>query len=233
MNRRIYYIVILVVVIITATVLFYPKYKIWQKNKENLIIQNKISEFSKLIVANHDCKKVLEDAKNFIKTHKDVVEIWSYKGACEFDTMDFNAAKISFQKVLSLNPENEVAKNYLTKMEIKPGEIVLGSEEFSFDETQYKTETGLIFSDILKLEKLVKRQANIPEYLLATYISDQKFDQVVNYLKQELQNKDFHYSTSPSNTQVIFAKMNDQELIIIKVDKKSPVSVIINYQKLK
>ncbi len=231
-NTKTILVILSLILVATLAVFGYPKYKIWKETKENLAINEKAFELNRLIVESHDCKKVLAEAATLVKIYNKAEPIWIYKGACEFDTMDFAAAKISFQKVLALNPENEVAKNYLAKMEIKPGEIVLSAQELPFDQTLYETETGLKFSDPLHLDKVVSRPASIPLYLTATYSSPKKFDAVVAYLKKILP-EGYHFNLLRNNTYAIFDKGDDGKLVIIKVERTSSVIVTVNYRKLK
>jgi len=196
-------IIILVFAAITA-VLLYPNYKTQRAEQEKTAIAEKSSELERLVSSRErDCDKVISLAKDFLGSHKNAESIWSLKGICEYDNGEFDAARISFQKVLALDPGHEPAKSYLARLDFKPGEVVIASRELPADRETFESRIGLALSG-LELEKAVSRPANIPEYLAATYKSPSSYSETAAYLKAQLETAKLNYSQSETAERTVF-----------------------------
>lgn len=225
----------LIIVVSALIVFWYPSYKKQSAEKDQMALQNKITELSNLILKDRNCPKVIDGASAFLKTRSDSQEIWSMLGACQFDMGKFDDAKISFEKVLSVDPENVGAKNYLKQMEFKTGEVVVTGTEIPFDKGQFELRIGLNFDNILTFVKAVEKPSNIQEYLLASYTTTKGFDSTISSLKDAFKKANIGFAFSGTNTSAIFSSANAKERKIITIEKgkDGKIKVEMNYQKLK
>ena len=214
---------------------WYPSYKIRQAEKTKMALGSKENELDQLIVKDHDCSKVVDVATAYLRSNAGSSRVWSALGSCQFDLGKFDDAKVSFQKVLSLDPENVAAKNYLKQMEFKAGEVVVTASETLFDKTQFESRMGLNFDNILTFVKAVEKPSSITEYLLASYTSSKSLNDTVSSLKGALKKANIDFvSSQTSASAIISSTNNDKERKIIMIKKVSGplIKVDMNYQKL-
>ena len=228
----------LIIIVLALTFFWYPGYKKQSAREAQVALENKITELSNLILKDRNCPKVIDEATAFIKKQGDSEDIWNMLGACQFDLGKFDEARISFQKVLSINPEHVGAQNYLKRMEFKAGEIVVTGTETPFDKTQFESRMGLNFDSILTFVKAVEKPSNIPEYLLASYATTKSFNNTVSSLKDVLKKANIDFTLSETNTGAILSSGSAEEIKIIIIEEIKDggdffnVKVEMNYQKL-
>jgi len=75
--------------------------------------QQTLEVIKEIIITQKDCKTTLPKLANFLKENPRYAEAWQFLGVCQFQTGDWTAAKISFEKALVLDPEMDAPENYL------------------------------------------------------------------------------------------------------------------------
>ena len=208
-------------------------YKNGQFQGSKIDLNNEISLLQSLIVNNHDCGQVIQRTTFYISNGVNVPEIWNLLGVCQFDIGKLSEAKVSFQKVLSLEPKNEPAKRYLERLNMSQGAIMVFANTDSVNQTQFEKELGLKLGGVLTFKGAVKKASNIPEYILATYSSSKNFTDTVSFLSEELKKSNLQLSTSKLAEGTVISSFSSEEQKIFSVLKGSPVKVKIEYFKLK
>jgi len=222
---------ITIIILITGLISFGVFY-IYTRKSEKLF-EDKVAELGKLIIESRDCSRVIIEAEEFLSKQKDATEIWNLLGVCQFDTGQFDEAKASFEKVLSLDSSHEAAQNYLEQItNASPNEVFVTATELPLEKTEFESLLGLNFEGVLSFQKAVRRPSNILEFLVANYTSSGNFASVVLELKEILAKADTDFTVSEMEGGTIFAIGNGSERKIINIEKNAPVSVTIYYQKL-
>ena len=232
-NSRRNFSIVLVLFLILAAIFFYPSYSKWSAKRAELAVQKSFTNLSRLVLDEHDCPKAITEAKSFLLSNSKATPILSILGACQFDTGSFADAKVTFEKVLSLEPENAAAKNYLKRMEFKDGEVMVTSGEVPINRLQFESAIGANFDDVLTFGKAARKISNIEQYLLASYTTSEKRADVIAALKAKLEATGLPVTVSETDTATIIAAGNDKEIKIIQMSKGNVLITIgMNYQKL-
>ena len=222
---------VLLLVVVIAFV--YPWYSKNKTEKEKTLVQNTELELGSLIIKNHDCDAVIEQATVFLRTHSTAEAVWSVLGGCQFDRGMFSDAKISFQKVLSLDPGNIAAQNYLKKLDFKPGAVVVSATEISISQKEFETALGIVTDNTLLFVRAVRKPSNIPDYLSAEYTSRKSYADTIASVKGILTKDKIEFKLSGSDPVSVVSYGNSQEtkLIIVEKGTDSTVKVHMNYQR--
>ena len=226
---------ILSVITVVLIVFWYPKYQVLMTEKSKLALENKISELSHLITVDHDCLKVVVQAKAFLTTHNNAEQIWSFLGSCQFDLGKLDEAKTSFNRVLSLNPENIPAKNYLEGMDLKPGQILITGPGLTLDRAQFQSTIDMGFvlgGQNLQFISADKRTSDRSEHFSATYTSRQTFSQTVSFFKQELKKAKTKFIAQDVSSATVFIINREKGENSFTIINEKPVKIIIKYVKI-
>lgn len=108
MNKNKIVVIAVIVFILVLGVLIFQTTK--NKPKE---ISSAILEIQNLVVNQNNYAAGLVKAEELVKKEPKNAEAWQWKGIAEFQLGKTNEAKLSFEKVLALDPENKSAKTYL------------------------------------------------------------------------------------------------------------------------
>jgi len=165
----------------------------------------------------------------------DSAQIWNLLGICQFDMGKFSEAKISFEKVLSLNSSHEGAKNYLEVIEQMTAQgtgTVLAASQIDLNQTDFEAIANLKFVN-LTFNSAFEKPANIPKHVVGKYTSNTTFNNTASYISNELTKKNLAFSTSTAQSKAGFAFGNENELTSILVEGGTNVLVTITYQKIK
>jgi len=201
----------------------------------NEMAQAKMSELAKLVIEDHDCSKVVTEAVQFLRHNESFSDIWNILGICQFDLGRFEEAKISFEKVISLDPTHEGAKTYIeTIAKINDGSAgtVLAAAEIDLTQADFEAIANLKFAN-LSFDRAFEKPANIPKYIVGKYVSSTTFNNTASYISNELTKKNLTFSTSTAQLKSGFAFGNENELTSILVEGGTNVLVTIIYQKIK
>ena len=224
----------LFVLVVAVFFLFfwYPKYKIAQIDRERFEVSNKSYELSNLLLSSNNCEDVITRAEDFLKTHKSAIEIWGILGACQFDTGKFADSKITFEKVLTLNSDNQSAKVYLDRLQSDTGAVRIVGDGALMSKEEFEGQLGLKFSSDITFNKGVEKMSNVSKYLSGSYSSVKSFSSTVAYIKEELKKSDAKFSLSELPNGVVIAIISSNEQKIISIVKGSLVKINIDYLRL-
>jgi hypothetical protein len=224
--------VLIIVVILLAILAMVFITKPMSEERQAALVAEKRLELEQLVFAKK-CAEVVAEAETFVSRHDDATDIWHLKGACEFDLWEFDEAKLSFGKVLELDPEHQAALKYLDTIE--NGGLMISSSEEPISQSEYESMTGLtLATGTLTLDKAVQRPSNISSYLVADYTSTKDFANTVLFLEEEFGSyEDWSVSTSESSEETVISVTDDDMsfLIFASINESNPVTVSITYQK--
>ncbi len=228
---------IFVLIVILILVFFgYPKYKAEQAYKAKLALDNKAYQLGQLVLVNHDCATVINEAKAFLKIQDRAEPIWNVLGACQFDTGKFDDAKVSFQKVLSFNPNNQGAKTYLNILSKPPSTTVVQLKSLS--KNNFESISGLKFDEKKLYFNNAGERSDSPStyYASVTYIAptENSFSQTRSYLKEQLTKIGLTLKqVGDDASHTVLSATAKNQIYYFTVIKGSPVKVVIDYTKLK
>src|SRR3989344_352792 len=106
---------VVIVLIILMLSVFYAQKMGWIFKKSPVSVYSAIAKFQEL-AQQKDYDSCITVAEKQIQDNSKNVLAWQWKGICEFESGKYEEAKTSFEKMLALDPKNQVAKNYLELM---------------------------------------------------------------------------------------------------------------------
>lgn len=238
MNKKTEEIALLVVstaVAVAMIVFWYPKYQAQKAAREATVVADKAWELDQLILKDRDCAKVIESSALFLKTHSEAVQIWNLKGVCEFDLGKLDEAKASFEKVLSLDPNSESAKNYLERLNPKPGEIVVTGPVVILSQTDFESAVGLTLPEknFQFIEADMRTASDSSEHFSAVYRSTESYGRAVSLLKSALEKTTAKFTTQVFDGATVFMIASETEQKTFTVINRDPVKIVVKYFKIK
>lgn len=182
----------IIAVILIIGLISFGVFYINSRKSNSKILEDEIVELGSLVVESRDCGRVIEEAEAFLVKRKDAAEVWNFLGVCQFDIGKFEEAKVSFEKVLSLNPEHEGAKNYLALIKPEPGRTLISQTELNklqLTRAEFESKIGVSLDDpALTFEKARlfltdEAPQEVLESAFAVYSSSKSRAQTLEYLK--------------------------------------------------
>lgn len=219
---------------VVGFIFWYPKYQAKKVAREALVVADKVRELDKLILKDRDCARVMEISASFLKTRPGAIEIWHLQGACEFDLGKFDEARASFEKVLTLNPNHEAAKNYMERLNPKPGEIVVTGPVAILSRTDFESAIGFELGEkdwqFVQAEKRTGPDSS--EHFSAVYTSTESYGRAVSLLKSALEKTTAKFTTPVTDGATVFAIAFETEQKTLTVINNSPVQLVVKYLKI-
>ncbi len=182
------------------------------KDEETKQISDKTLALKQTMVEKKCSPEIIAEATKFLEDYPEASDVWVIKGTCEFDLGKFDEAKISFEKVLSLEPNNVSAKNHLELLTQKQGRQVLNDANISqYQISRQDFESRLkitIDPKLLSFKDAIKRpiETGITEYIAANYEFLQSTSAVKQALKKSLAaahlNYTIHAQGGPENWEI-------------------------------
>ena len=215
---------------IVALLFWYPQYRKTKAVKEAELIGKKAYELGRLMRTDPSgCVAVISESEKFLENHKDAVQIWDLKGACEFELGQFAAAKLSFEKVLELDPGHEAAKRSLESLNPPPGQQVVTGPVGQIDQTQFESTIDVNLGGVLGLVSAEKRSTDISEHYNATYASSGNYAETVAFLKAALQKARIVSEIINVDSATVFLVNSDTEQKTFTVIPGESVKVVVKY----
>ncbi len=191
----------------------------------------KMRELDSLILNNHDCTTVITEAQKFLASNPNAEEIWSDLGACQFYLGKFADAKVTFQKVLSLDPQSQTAKIYIGKLTLPPNTVAITGPADLLTQTELEKTIGFTFGNSFQFGGGEKRVASDKSvHISAVYQSNQSLQSSVSALKNELSSRGIVFTTQTigSTTAVLISSKSSQVILTVTSINKL-VQVVVKY----
>lgn len=171
-----------------------------------------------LLMEKHDYNQVLSQTTTLLKKLPNSVELWLYKGISEFYLSKDAEAKVSFEKVISLDPPNKPAAYYLNILNLSASKDVSQVDITSKDE--FEAFIGLPMPsgvEFMQSEKRPFDQSRYTEYYWASYKITGSAKEIVNFFETEFNKRKGEYTYSRNkigDTEIIFASSNYLDISI-------------------
>ena len=224
----------LVIVVALALVFLFVKYEnLVKKIDDPSMAQKKYLELSKLVLEKRDYGTVIKETNTYLAAHPNDEKMLYLNAVSKFDTQKFDEAKLVFQKIISLNPDNKSAKKYLEILASGPNQIIV-SEEGLKKLALTKEE----FEDIIKVNLdnkilIFSKAQHQPENsgyksIYAVYTFSQKPSEINSYL-----NKTFgKFNPNSTSSNHLELKLSDKEVLGISIYAQVK-QVVFDYTKQK
>ncbi len=228
-NKRQLVLIVAVAIILVAIITqgWWIKYISPQKN----LGQPPADQLQVLTMQYKDYQLCLDKAKLFVEKDPSNKDIWQWKALCELGLGKFSDSKISFEKVLSLDPGNEVAKHYLK--DLNSGTIV-NVQKDKISEQDFELNLDFtIGPGTLRFEQAL----DIPlgstagaYFISAQYSTSQTFSKVMAYIDGKLKSASLKYSQVKDNNRTSYTVTGKKQPVnyVISVFHLSPVKVTID-----
>lgn len=204
--------------------------------KSDQAMLNDINELQVLTTRSKDYALCLDKANAAVKKYSSNKDAWQWKALCEFQLGNFPESKFSFEKLLALDPENKVAKNYLKTL--NSGSKLINIEKEGISQEEVESLAGFkIDPKILRFKQALRIPAGKnPEqtFLSAEYVSSVDLTPstfIQNYIKKQLKEASLKFSVVDAAGFVHYTVVNKSLSpgYIISITKTSPVRVTINF----
>ncbi len=232
MNRNLF-ITLGVIIVIIVLVIVYPQY--FRHNPApHPMFSTTAEELSQMAIRDRNCEGVIPKATEFLAENPNAEDIWEILATCQFDLAKFTEAKASFEKVLSINPNNIAAQNYLKQLNFGEDQVVVIGPDVAITRDVFETAFGLPTGTTLSFGKAIQKTSNIPKYFVAEYATPKSVSETADFLQKEWQKLGVEASVSSGTNQTILATGNELEVKVITVRKAGEATLVeMNYQKLR
>lgn len=192
---------------------------------------DKITKFQELAKQkNYDA--CITEAQSQIQNEPGNVLAWQWQGICQFESGKYTDAKTSFEKILTLDPNNQPAKTYLKIMGPNPDQTM--TKTLSLQD--FETQTGLGFSSSdLNFDRglTVPPSTSQVKNLVTTFKSILSAKQANDYLVKYLKAQSYNVQTTVAQGYYKINASKGKTKISINVLEKQPVQISILYEVLK
>jgi len=186
------------------------------------------------IINKKDCRTALLQLADFLKLNSRYAEAWQFQGVCQFQTGDTASAKVSFEKVLSLDSTMVSAQNYLKL--ISAGAKPVNTSGSFGAQTDLESKLGFIpDSKILQFQRIPINQSTsinattTQVSMVGLYSSNKPESEILAYLTKTLSGTSFVVSKSKTNTTFTVTSVPGKKSYTISVGKTLPIQVLITY----
>lgn len=204
--------------------------------KSDQAMLNDINELQVLTTSSKDYSLCLDKANTAVKKYSSNKDVWQWKALCEFQLGNFPESKLSFEKLLALDPENEVAKNYLKIL--NSGSKLIHVEKDGISQEEVESLAGFkIDPKILRFEQALKVPIGLnteQTFLSSEYVSAVSLTPslaIQNYIKKQLKEASLKFDVKDAAGFIHYTVVNKlpSPSYIISITKTSPVKATINF----
>lgn len=200
------------------------------KLPQDLTSEEIIGNIQQLAINDRNYESSLQLAGDLTQDDPSNADAWHWKGISEFELERYDEAKISFQRVISIDPEHNAAKNYLKILDENSFEATtsLSHEEF---ESLIKINFDQDILTFIDASSTPNDQYTV--FISAVYESDGLLEDIQDYLEDMINEKGFQAEINDSDDSISIAGIKDKENFSATIWKRAPIQILIIYTILK
>lgn len=169
------------------------------------VLNQRLEEIKNLAVTQKNCEAALPKAKDLVKQAPEMIEAWDWKGVCEFQLGKFDEAKATFHKVLTLDPRDKPAHNYLNIL-ASGGTLTNAKVSGALTGDDIESRLGVRFDPghftFLRAVPIPPNEQFV-EFISATYISSSSLNVALQYVKDLLLSNNISYTVKQDDSQAV------------------------------
>ena len=225
---------ILAILAIIVAAVFLQKKNTAQKQ---MAAQAEYLYLSRLMVEKHDYTTIISETEKYLQKDPNNLKMLYLNGASKFALGQYPEAQEVFTKILSLDPQNEPAKNYLEILKPVPGKTIMTQEQakaLELTKSEFEAKIQLTFdSSVLGFSKASPLKIeSVAESYGGVYVYLKSYEDSVKYLKNKLKNLNPQISEQSDSISFFINQDNGNKQITISLSKTNK-AVSIGYTKIK
>jgi len=193
-----------------------------------------INELQILATRSHDYEQCLLKANEILAKDQSNKDAWQWKGACEFGLRKFSDSKTSFEKLLTLDPQNAGAKNYLEILNDPRSNLTslidVSEQDFGAKLDFIPDSSILAF---VQAYEIPAKENQLP-IIFSRYNSLKNFNETVSYFEAQFKKAELKFNLAQQKNGNVYDVISKKAAIEynIFVVKGSPVNIqIIIFEK--
>ncbi len=235
MNKKFYLAIsIFCIVVIGVFAYGYSIYTTQKTSQNKTSLANDIQKLHSLVLS-RQCSAALTKADIFLLTYPDSKEILTVRAVCQFTLGNSAGAKVSFTKILSLDPQDQPAKNYLAMLNASStGVIAITGPATPLSKNQLEAAIKLLLGgnfQFLQADERIAPDSSV--HISGVYISNQTAAKTISLLKNKLTAAGIAFTVqNESSATVLIANLKTSQTVLTVINNAtSTVQVIVNYIK--
>ena len=213
-------IIIFLVIVAGLTVSWYPNYQNQRNKKQEITAEQKYAELSNLVTTTHDYAAVIKETDAYLNQHPDDEKMLYLNAVSKFDTQKFDEARVLFQKIIALNPDNQAAKNYLEILKPETGKVLVteeGLKQLQLSKQEFEAILNVVLDEKLLVFVKAERHpdSGVAEYVSGLYKTTKSKQEILTYIKQTF--KKLNPQISANGSTGLLLKFNSKESLNVAI----------------
>ena len=234
MNRKYIGLLLILIAVAAGYFLFLRSDFLNLLNFNNSRHIQEIQDIQELVIKAGDCDAALVKTDKLISNNEADADAWHWRGVCQFQLGLLAEAQQSFEKVVALNPDSEVAKKYLELISSNGGTLI-NIQKDGISREAFETLSRLQFPSSFSFEHAYPVDRGVAIVTTGRYTTRLSGGQVQVELEKSLKSAGISYTLESGGADIksYEASVGDVSYKISINILSIPVSVAINITQTK